>query len=250
MKNNEIKIDKIDGKTMSKMPSIFVAVPNMGTIQTDLVLRIISWVYGAKIIFFPPQNFSPVSVARNVCVREFLKQGYDYLFFVDADTVPPADAIIKLLNALEESKTNKKIISGVTCNLKLCNDGVLRPAPMVFRRTEGDSWEKGMSAVLQETGIEEVDAFGMSCCLMHKSVFNGMKEPWFTEKFVVPEGEKAMGEDFIFCKKLKDAGHKLYADMSIHCDHHKQVKVSFPNQFEVIRHDVMGNKILDTKDQQ
>lgn len=243
MSSNEIKIGQTDGKTIDKMPSVFVAVPNMGTIQTDLMLRIISWIYGAKVIFFPPQNFSPVSVARNVCVREFLKQGYDYLFFVDADTVPPVDAITKLLAA------DKKIISGVTCNLKLCNDGVLRPAPMVFKQMKNDSWEDGMTAVLQEKGIEEVDAFGMSCCMIHKSAFDGMKEPWFTEQFVVPEGKKAIGEDFIFCKKLKDAGHKLYADMSIHCDHHKKVKVSFPNQFEVIRHDVEGNKVLDTQDQ-
>ena len=239
MKNNEIKIKPVDGKTLDKMPSVFLAVPNMGTMQTDLVMRIISWIYGAKVIFFPPQNFSPVSVARNVCVREFLKQGYDYLFFVDSDTVPPADAITKLLAA------DKKIISGVTCNLKMCQDGILRPAPMVFRQRGNDSWEDGMDAVLQESGIEEVDAFGMSCCLIHKSVFIGMKEPWFTEKFVVPEGKKAIGEDFIFCRKVKEAGHKLHADMSIHCDHHKMIKVSYPNQLEVLRHDSYGNQVLD-----
>ena len=242
--NHEIKVAQATGKEIDEMPSVFLAIPNMGTVHTDLMLRTITWIYGAKIILFPPQNFSPVSAARNVCVKEFLKQDFDYLFFVDADTVPPADAVIKLL------KAKKKVISGVTCNLKLCEDGLLRPAPMVFRKRKEDSWEDGMNSVLQATGIEEVDAFGMSCCMIHKSAFKDMKEPWFTEKFVVPEGEKAMGEDFIFCKKLKESGIKLYADMSIHCDHHKQVKISYPNQLEVARHDVLGNKVLDTKDQQ
>ena len=78
MKNKEIKIGQTNGKEIDAMPSVFLAIPNMGTIQTDLVLRIISWIYGAKVIFFPPQQYSPVSVARNKCVEAFIEQGYDY----------------------------------------------------------------------------------------------------------------------------------------------------------------------------
>lgn len=241
MSNKEFKIGQTSGKEIDAMPSVFVAIPNMGTIQTDLVLRVISWIYGAKIILFPPQGYSPVSVARNLCVKEFLNQNYDYLFFVDSDTVPPIDAINKLLAA------DKKVISGVTCNLKLCNDGLLRPAPMVMRYADPKNPDDGLLPITKPDGIEEVDGFGMSCCMIHKSAFDGMEEPWFTERFVAEKGQKAMGEDLLFCKKLKDKGVPLYADFSIHCDHHKMTKISYPNQIEVIRHDTLGNEVRDTK---
>lgn len=241
MSNREFKIGKVNGKEIDAMPSVFVAVPNMGKIQTDLVLRIISWVYGAKIIFFPPQGYSPVSVARNKCVEEFLNQDYDYIFFVDADTVPPIDAIKRMLAA------KKQIISGVTCNLKLCNDGILRPAPMVMKYVDPKKPEEGLKPILKREGVEEVDGFGMSCCLIHKSVFKNWEAPWFTEQFVAEKGKPAMGEDLIFCKKLREKGIKLYADFSINCDHHKMTKISYPNQVEVIRHDTMGNEIRDPK---
>jgi len=239
MKNKEIKIGQTNGKEIDAMPSVFLAIPNMGTIQTDLVLRIISWIYGAKVIFFPPQQYSPVSVARNKCVEAFIEQGYDYLFFIDADTVPPVDAIKKLLAA------KKKIISGVTCNLKLCDDGLLRPAPMVMKYADPNNPDDGLLPIVRQSGIEEVDGFGMSCCMIHKSVFDGFKKPWFTEQFVAEKGKKAIGEDLLFCRKLKEKGFKLYADFSIHCDHHKMTKITYPNQIDVVRHDQLGNEVRD-----
>lgn len=243
MPNKELKPKTIDGKTLDKMPSVMVAIPNMGDIRTDLMLRVISWSRGHKMILFPPQNYSPVSVARNLCVAAFLRGGYDYLFFVDADTVPPIDAIDKLL------ATGKKIISGVTCNLKLCEDGLLRPAPMVMNYVNKNNREDGLMPILKPSGVEQVDAFGMSCCLIHKSIFDGMKEPWFEEQFVPKDGKKPIGEDIMFCNKLSDMGEKLYADFSIHCDHWKMTKITFPNQIEVVRHDVTGGAVMDTSTQ-
>lgn len=240
MKNNEINIGQVSGKEIDAMPSVFLAIPNMGTIQTDLVLRIISWIYGAKVVFFPPQQYSPVSVARNKCVEAFIEQGYDYLLFIDADTVPPVDTIKKMLAA------KKKIISGVTCNLKLCEDGLLRPAPMVMKYADPKNPEDGLMPIVKESGIEEVDGFGMSCCMIHKSVFYGWEKPWFTEQFIAEKGKKAIGEDLLFCRELKKKGFKLYADFSIHCDHHKMTKITYPNQIDVVRHDQLGNKVTDT----
>jgi len=238
MPNKEFSPETVGGKELDKMPSIMVAVPNMGNVRTDLMMRIISWSRNTKMILFTPQNYSPVSVARNLCVGAFLEGGYDYLFFVDADTVPPPDALAKLLVA------NKKIISGVTCNLKLCNDGMLRPAPMVFRYVNEDDREEGLKPVLLEKGIEKVDAFGMSCCLIHKSIFEGMKQPYFNEEFVAEEGKKPIGEDIKFCHAVKDLGKDMWCEFSVHCDHWKTVKITMPNQMEVSQHDIMGEKVV------
>ena len=174
MSNSEFTPETIGGKELDQMPSIMVAVPNMGNIRTDLMMRIISWTRNAKMILFTPQNYSPVSVARNLCVSAFIEGDYDYLFFVDADTVPPPESLAKLLMA------KKKIISGVTCNLKLCEDGMLRPAPMVFEYFNKGDRESGLKPILRESGVEKVDSFGMSCCLIHKSIFKGIKQVLIT----------------------------------------------------------------------
>jgi len=239
----EIKMTNISTKDIDAMPSVFIAIPNMGTVQTDLMLRVIQWVYGAKIILFPPQKFSPISVARNKCVEEFLKKGYDYIFFVDSDTVPPPNAVRQLLSH------RKKIISGVTCNLKLCNDGLLRPAPMVFRYVNKRKRDFGFLPILRYDGVEEIDACGMSCCLIHKSVFTGMKNPWFEERPYKKYGKEPLGEDFDFCEKVKKKGIKIHADFGIKCSHHKEVKIDYPNQIDVIpAGDVDGTKIKINKE--
>ena len=228
-KANNIKLSNPSPKEMDKMPSVFLAIPNMGKIQTDLMLRVIQWVYGAKIILFPPQQISPVSAARNLCVEEFLKQGYDYLFFVDDDTVPPRDALLKML-ALK-----KKFVTGVTCNLKECSDGMLRPAPMVFKYDNKQKKSDGYKSITKSSGIGRIDGAGLSCALIHKSVFKNMKQPYFTERFVAAKGKKTLGEDFMFCQKLDKMKIEMWCDYSIHCSHHKQVKIDFPNQYEVKR---------------
>lgn len=232
----EIKVGAVDPKQLDKMPSIFLAIPNMGTVQTDLMLRVVQWVYGAKLILFPPQKFSPISVARNKCVEEFLARDYDYIFFVDSDTVPPPDAIVRLLSH------RKKMISGVTCNLKLCSDGILRPAPMVFKYA--DKKKDSFLPILKQSGVEEIVACGMSCCLIHKSVFTGMKSPWFEERPYEKYGKKPLGEDFDFCEKVIKKGIKIHADFGVLCSHHKNVKIDYPNQFDVIpAQDSTGAKI-------
>jgi hypothetical protein len=232
----EMKLKNISAKEIDKMPSVFIAIPNMGKIQTDLMLRVIQWIFGSKSILFPPQNFSPISVARNKCVEEFLKQGYDYIFFVDSDTVPPPDALAKLLSH------RKKLISGVTCNLKLCSDGILRPAPMVFKYANPKKKDEGFLPILKHDGVDEIVACGMSCCLIHKDVFKGMKDPWFEERPYEKYGKKPLGEDFDFCEKVIKKGIKMYADFSVKCSHHKVVKIDYPNQVDVVpAYDVSGD---------
>jgi glycosyltransferase involved in cell wall biosynthesis len=234
----QYKIGPTDPREIDKMPSIFIAIPNMGHIQTDLMLRTIQWIYSAKVILFPPQNFSPISVARNKCVEEFLAQDFDYLFFIDSDTVPPPDALKKMLEAA------KPFVTGVTCNLKKCEDGMLRPAPMVFRYNNGTDYEDGYKPVLKREGLEEIDACGMSCALIHKSVFKDMEAPYFNERFVAEKGEKPKGEDFLFCEKMRELNIPMWCDFSIHCAHHKTVKIEYPNQVEVNPTDSLTNETI------
>ena len=49
----------------------------------------------------------PICTARNMCIDCALLQGYDYIFFVDADVVVPPDSIERLITQ------NRPIVSGL-----------------------------------------------------------------------------------------------------------------------------------------
>lgn len=215
-------------------PSVFIAIPNMGNIQTDLMLQLITWCLKYKVLIFPPQRFYPIAKARNVCVEAFLKSDYEWLFFVDSDTVPPADALDILL------KDNKQFTSGIVCNLKLCTDGVQRPVPCVFRQPQNKrEFEecKDIKAYypLKKSykGLKEIAAAGMACTLLHRSVFKNLKPPYFKERYVGKPGEVATGEDIMFCQTMEAQGIKMWADFRVRCSHWKQVRIDAPFSFEI-----------------
>lgn len=239
-------------KPNDKRKSVFIAVPNMGKIQTDLMLRLIQWCFTGKNIIFPPQRISPVSKARAVCVDAFLKSGYEWLFFVDADTVPPEDAIERL------TSHNKQFVSGIVSNLKATKDGILRPTPCVYRKPKTKVEKKeceGMKAYypivnFKDGKLVKIAAAGLACAMIHRSVFDKLKPPYFEEHYPDPKSKIETGEDIRFSQKLEDAGIEMYADPNVVGSHWKEVKIDSPFSFEVrpdkgdSSFDELGNKFI------
>jgi len=66
--------------------------------------------------------------------------------------------------------------------------------------------------------LVEVDACGMGCMLIKKSVFEKLEEPYFQ---YTPRSKTSLqkGEDYYFCEKAKDAGFKIFCDTSVICGH-------------------------------
>jgi hypothetical protein len=56
-----------------------------------------------------------------------------------------------------------------------------------------------------------VEGVGMGCLLMKTSILNKIPQPWFEFKFV-PETNDHLGEDFIFCQKIMEAGYQIKID--------------------------------------
>lgn len=219
-------------------PSVFIAVPNMGTIHTELMLQLVSWMVGKKVLIFPPQKFYPIAKARNVCVEAFLKSDYEWLFFVDSDTVPPADALDILL------KDDKQFISGIVYTLKQCTDGISRPVPCVFRKPKNkrEYKECGKTKAYYPIkknykGLKEIAAAGMACTLLHRSVFKNLKPPYFKERFVPKPGQIETGEDIMFCQEMERQGVKMWADFRVRCGHWKEIRIDSPFSLEVKPHE-------------
>ena len=107
-------------------PSIFIAMPNLGTLRVGHTDNLLRWFMSGKysLKWYPVSNVFPHDRARNQCHKTYMNTGtdevmsglsmhfeggidferYDYMLFLDADTVPPVSVIDQLI----ETKRTKR----------------------------------------------------------------------------------------------------------------------------------------------
>jgi len=212
------------------------------------------------------QRLNMTDEGRNKVTKGFLATDADYIFWIDDDTVPPHDAIYKLL------KSGHEFISGIYFL------GAEPYNPIAYvRNPQGfynaiDDWQEG--------AIMEVDSVGMGCALIHRSVYekildqydlyrrnNGSLQPIhkkyvqkpiktmhtvkehayikngvYREQLTIVDKdtedvfpyfmlEHNRTEDHMFCEMAQEAGNKIYVDTSILCDHWKNIAINKNNYY-------------------
>lgn len=115
---------------------------------------------------------------RTTLVKTAIKMGASHLLFIDSDMRFPPETVEKLLIH------NKSIVA---CNY-------------VERGT-------GKETVRYEES--KVVAIGFGVMLINLDVFRTIAEPWFATPY---DGEKFVGEDIFFCRKVKEAGIEIFID--------------------------------------
>ncbi|MBE9594266.1 MAG: hypothetical protein IMF19_12410 [Proteobacteria bacterium] len=191
------------------MKKVLCCIPTLGSIRIELAQRLYAWKqqYGNFFDVYP-SSIRPLYEARNDCVRTFLKSGASYLFFVDSDAVPPVNTIEQLLS----HGFDKKIVSGLTHEIKQDSDGVFKRIPLILKAIKEAEY-RIMDIELK--GLIEVDATGTICVMIHKSVFKAVEEPWFFSR----------AEDFNFFEKAKTAELNIYVDCSCKVQHFVEVGI-------------------------
>jgi hypothetical protein len=109
------------------------------------------------------QRWSLTDANRNKIINEgFLNGGADWVFWIDDDTVPPIDAIIRL------AKSGHDFIAGL----------YFLPAkpfnPIAYKRTPDNLYNPIYN--YPKGGMFEVDSVGMGCTLIHRSVYQKIKD--------------------------------------------------------------------------
>lgn len=143
--------------------------------------------------------------ARQTLAERAIAGGADYLFWLDSDMRFPKDALVRLL--MHETAI-------VGCNYPK------RGLPPEFVAIKRLADENGPGEVLKtfedSKGLEEVEAMGFGCALMHADVFKSFPDPrgpggrWFW--FDQDEQGRHIGEDVYFAKLAAERGWKLYVD--------------------------------------
>lgn len=206
---------------LKERPRILFVVPTLdGHMFYELTALLIylSHQHDYHIAFAPIPFKAPLDSARNEAVRLFLENYYDYLFFCDADIVPPPNVFEKLLGA------DKDIVSALCFSLRSDAEGVIFPFPSVYR-LDPDGYRPDYGK-----GLKEVDAIGGGAFLVKRKVFEQLPEPF---AFTYRRGVCEFSEDFVFSRKAKEAGFSLWCDFTCRCKHIRAIDLGGVNDLLV-----------------
>lgn len=180
-----------------------IGIPTMGGIHPLLALRLIAWSHETEVYF--TYKVAPVDRARNTIVKVFLAGDYTHLFFIDSDTIPPPDALDRLL------AHDVPIVSAIT------------PIYNLEDVEQRDNCYNAQSPISRYSGLQTIDACGASCLLIKREVFASLTPPYF--RFIMSDDntEVLQSEDLHFCSRLDK--YTLLADTDIVCSHIKEVEL-------------------------
>lgn len=152
----------------------------------------------------------PIPDAREEIIRTAIKQGFDYLFFLDSDTFIPSNAIPHILQqAIDEDYQ-------VIC------------LPVYFKRMPliSNIYVDSMFAPLSKLprNLFKIELSGLAACLINLEVFKKIQPPYFKGKWRLrvkgTNFHLECGEDIAFYYKLKGAKVDVYCEPKFICDHY------------------------------
>lgn len=157
-----------------------------GCLDSVKAMAKFTWDYGYEVCFYeePDRCYSPFDAMgsmRNMAYMRAIREGWEYVLYVDNDVLPPPDTLVRLL------QRNVPIIT-----------------PIIVYSDNGDHG-LSMPKMEQGKGLAMVGSTVLSCLLIRTSVFF----PWATGGF----WGNAIGDDEEYhFTKLEHAGHRPFVD--------------------------------------
>ena len=195
---------------------IFCAVPTYtGQICVPFLQSYVAtWghlaVNGVQMDLVNANHFTLVQFARNYLLHKFLEDGtYTHMLWIDSDLGWSPDAVLRMLNR------NKDVIGGVY-PLKTKSPTY----PYVYDTAAVDGLQK----------VERLPT-GFLLCTRNaiERVANSVRKHemhYHDERMMVPnvfdlvqEGKDYWGEDFVFCKRLRNLGIEIFVETDIDFQH-------------------------------
>lgn len=134
----------------------------------------------------------------------------DWILWVDSDIVIDINVVSELLTAADAKE--RPIVSGVYFISKQAEGTLGNPMPAIF--TEVNETTIRHLHPLPKDELVQIDSAGMGLVLMHKSIVPRLREV-FPNQSLFAEiehlGDRYVGEDIVFFKKVKEVGIPVFA---------------------------------------
>lgn len=159
-----------------------------------------------------------IDTARRVLVEQALGSDAEYLFWVDTDTIPPSGAVIERL--LSHSKD---IVGGWYGVKKAPHHPCVYDYAGYDAEKDWHNYRPVIEAPSDENApkchcgkqhaqyIEKRDGLGFGCMMIHRRVFETIKEPWFSNRHGT--------EDLHLERLAKQCGFETFVDWGVHASH-------------------------------
>ncbi len=168
--------------------------------------------------------------ARNRAATEFLKGDAEWLFFVDTDMGFTPDTLERLLASADPEK---RPVVGALCfaQREIAHDGmsgfIAVPRFTIMDWVDQpDGTQKFMGRTTYPiNSLVPCAGTGAACILMHRSVFERIKEehgPTWYNRIRGTDGT-LLGEDTSFCVRVGALGFPIYVDTAIKTSHLKNI---------------------------
>jgi len=145
-----------------------------------------------------------ITYGRNAVREHAIRKGYDYVWFVDTDVLPPQDALSRMLS-------DKKDITAGLCLVSVNVEGATKILPNVYRLGEEDCIVPLPLGDVMNDDVMEISCAGFGCVLLSSKVLAEVKFRFF-------QGSMA-GEDIAFFNDARGKGFRSFADNSVKCAH-------------------------------
>lgn len=204
-------------KKETKKPKVLIGLPTMGSVHTMLTIQLTRWAIESfqsnlySLGVWPTIGVQPVDNARNSIVQTMLESDYTHLLWIDSDTLPPPDTILKMLSH------DTDIVSGLT--------------PIIDYSEETQDWytkpncvDMNDHKIKPNTGVHKIKGAGGSCIMVKREVYEKLGNTPYRFIYKDDSGkDTVVSEDIGFIIKAIGAGFEPICDSSIVCQHHKPI---------------------------
>lgn len=151
---------------------------------------------------------SLIYTSRDDLARYAMKEGFDYVLWLDSDMIFPEDFHERMFKTLTEN--NLDILSGIYYKRKPPY------SPVIFDKMQlkGKIWDYSWLEDVPDN-LFEVGACGFGCVLLKTEVLMSVQLKHGYLFHPMQNG----GEDVAFCVRARDCGYKIMCDPTIVCGH-------------------------------
>ncbi|KAF0243291.1 MAG: hypothetical protein FD180_3476 [Planctomycetota bacterium] len=146
---------------------------------------------------------------------------WKYVLTLEDDNLPPPDAHIRLLEAIDAGPFDA--VSGLYFTKGDVNMPQCYGDPEVHRRLGALEFQpRDVVGALARGQLVECNGIAMGCALWRMDLFRKIPPPWFVtvaDWFPDKGGLAAMTQDLYFCKKAKEAGKSFAVDCRVKVGH-------------------------------
>jgi hypothetical protein len=179
---------------------------------------------GIKVLQVGITDRTLIHTARNILANGFLQTECEWAFWMDSDMILEPRTIPLMLKYAKQ--LDAKMLTGIYYKR------LGQHHPVLWRKTlksaDGKLVRTTASRYAHMTvfpgGVGgppfKVDVSGFGCVLMHRSVLDALKKPYFRFDFFEEDGQQLeASEDFYFFVNAKEAGFDLWAIPELKCGH-------------------------------